>query len=67
MREEMKYPNIEAERARRGWSATKLCEQLGVNRKTYYNWTRKGHIPQSKLEKLAELFECSTDYLLGIA
>jgi len=63
----MKYPNIEAERARKGWSATKLCEELGVNRKTYYNWTHKGHIPQSKLEKLAELFECSADYLLGVA
>ena len=41
----MKYPNIEAERARRGISNDALAEQLGVTRKTLFNWMDKGNIP----------------------
>lgn len=62
----MQYPNIEAERARKGMTKENLASQLGVSRKTYYNWVIKGNIPQSKLEKMSTLFEVSTDYLLGI-
>lgn len=58
------YPNIEAERARKGLTVEKLTQLIGVTRKTYYNWIAKGKIPQSKLEKMADLFEVSTDYLL---
>lgn len=58
------YPNIEAERARRGYSKDEFAGLLGVSRKTYYNWIEKGKIPQSKLEKMANLFGTSTEYLL---
>ena len=55
-----KYPNIEAERAKRGWSVETLMKALGVkSRKTYTNWCNKG-----KIELMADLFDCSTDYLL---
>ena len=37
---------------------------MGVTRKTVYNWMVHGNIPQSKLEKMAEMFDCSIDYLL---
>ena len=61
----MKYPNIDAERARKGISQDGLAEELGVTRKTLYNWIEKGSIPASALIRMANLFECSIDYLLG--
>jgi len=61
----MKYPNIDAERARKGLTVSSLTNLLGVNRKTYYNWLSKGVIPQSKLNAMADIFNVSVDYLLG--
>ena len=60
------YPNIEAERARKGWSEEELANKLGVSRKTYYNWVKKGKIPMEKIDLLSEIFKVSTDYLLGV-
>lgn len=59
----MPYPNINAERSRRGLTVEALAKELGVSRKTIYNWMAHGNIPQSKLEKMAELFDCSIDYV----
>lgn len=61
----MKYPNIDAERARKGISNDVLAEKLGVSRKTLYNWMDKGNIPTSALIQMADTFDCSIDYLLG--
>lgn len=61
----MLYPNIAAERARNGMSLKDLADKLGVTRKTIYNWQASGHIPADKLEKMAEMFNCTIDYLLG--
>lgn len=61
----MRYPNIDAERARKGLTAGGMAEKVGVSRKTVYNWINNGRIPQSALEKMADLFGCSIDYLLG--
>ena len=58
------YPNIDAERARKGMSVETLTAKLGVCRKTYYNWLSNGKIPQSKLELMANIFGVSVDYLL---
>lgn len=61
-----RFPNIEAERAKRGWSIKTLMQKINVkSRKTYNNWCLNGKIPQNKLEKMADLFECSVDYLLS--
>ena len=38
---------------------------LGVTRKTILNWETKGNIPQSALERMADLFNVSVDYLLA--
>jgi DNA-binding XRE family transcriptional regulator len=62
---EMKYPNIDAERARHGISNDSLAKKLGVSRKTIFNWMDKGNIPTSSLIQMAEIFGCSIDYLLG--
>ena len=63
----MFYPNIAAERAKRKMSVDALADALGVSRKTIYNWENNGKIPQKQLEKMADLFNCSTDYLLEVS
>lgn len=61
-----RYPNIEAERARHGFSQEELIELLGYKeRRSYYTWLTNGNIPTSVLIKMADLFNCSIDYLLG--
>ena len=60
----MRYPNIAAERAKREMSLEEMADELGVSRKTIYNWEQSGNIPQSALEKMSEMFSCSIDYLL---
>ncbi|ANU53145.1 helix-turn-helix transcriptional regulator [Acutalibacter muris] len=63
----MDYPNIEAERARLGLTKDELAERLGVSRKTLLNWqTGRTEIPSGKLIKLAYMFDCTIDYLLGV-
>lgn len=60
------YPNIEAERVRKGLSQDELVKELGYKeRKTYYNWLSSGNIPESALIKMADLFECTIDHLLS--
>ena len=63
----MRYPNINAERARMGLSWGQLSGILGVTRKTLYNWTTKGDIPQNALIQMTDIFGCSIDYLLSEA
>ena len=60
----MTYPNINAERVRNGLTMDAFAQKLGVSRKTVYNWMVRGDIPQSKLEAMSEMFNCSIDYLL---
>jgi DNA-binding XRE family transcriptional regulator len=62
----MRYPNIEAERARHGMSMDALAKEIGVTRKSIYNWINKGNIPQAALEKMAAVFDCSVEYLTEI-
>lgn len=59
------YPNIEAERARKGLTKEELANFLGVNRKTLRKWVNVGKIPTDKLTQMADLFGCTTDYLLS--
>lgn len=61
------YPNIDAERSRRGWSRVRLAQELGISYGTMKNWMRGAtEIPASKVIEMASLFHCSTDYLLGL-
>ena len=60
----MFYPNIAAERARHRMSYEALAEALGVTRKTIYNWENSGRIPESAVDKMTKLFNCTADYLL---
>ncbi len=63
----MVFPNIEAERARRGMSKKDVAAAIEVSDQTFKNWMAgKSDIPSSKIVSLAKLFGVSTDYLLGI-
>ena len=59
------YPNIEAERARKGLTKEELAAVLGVDRKTLRKGGNGGNIPPNKLAEMANFFGCSTDYLLS--
>lgn len=62
----MRYKNIEAERARNGMTKEKFATSLGVSVSTVKNWQNgKTEIPASKIIVMANLFNVSTDYLLG--
>ncbi len=62
----MKYPNIEAERARNGMSKAELAEKLNVSNATLNNWQNgTTELPIRKLVELSDLFHVSSDYLVG--
>ena len=61
----MKFPNVEAERARNGMTKEALAKAVGVSYRTLYNWLKSGSIPSRSLQKMAELFGCTESYLLG--
>ncbi|MCL6445044.1 MAG: helix-turn-helix domain-containing protein [Alicyclobacillus sp.] len=55
-------------RESRGWTQDDVAEKLGVSRPTIagYESESKGRIPREEtLIKIAELFGCTIDYLLG--
>ncbi len=59
------FRNIEAERARNGFSKEVIATKLNITPKTYYNWVYEiTPIPSHKLVELSQLFKTSMDYLL---
>lgn len=61
----MKYPIIEKERIKNKLTVTELAEKIGICRKTYYNWQKRGCMPQFAVIALAEIFGEPADYLLS--
>lgn len=60
-------PIIEAERIKRQISRDDLAKALGVSRRTISNWQNGStELPLSKLLSMAQMWNCSTDYLLGL-
>ena len=57
--------HLEVERARNRLSRGEIAERVGVTGSTYTAWFKGRAIPSDKLEKLAELYGVSCDYLLG--
>lgn len=63
----MTLPIIEAERIKHQMSRDELAALLNVSRRTISNWqSGVTELPLSKLLKLATVWGCSTDYLLGL-
>lgn len=62
----MRFNNIEAERARLNMTREIFAKQLGVTSKTLRSWVNgEAPIPSNKLIQMCNMFNCSTDYLLG--
>lgn len=67
MKATMQIKAIASERARLGWSQTDLGEKVGKDRQTISRWeSDPTSMPISCLMQLARLFNCSTDYILGL-
>ena len=59
--------NIASERVRICLTQEGLADHLGVTRQTVLRWENgKTNPPTSAVYMMANLFGCSTDYLLGI-
>lgn len=59
--------NIEVERVRHQLNKTELSKELGITSRTYTNYVRgESPIPSDVLIKMASVFRCTTDYLLGL-
>ena len=58
--------NIEAERGRSLKSKEAISKELGITVKTYNGYVKGTPVPHTILVKMANLFGCSVDYLLGI-
>lgn len=58
--------NIKSERIRAGLSQQELAERLEVSPITIRNWeSGKSVLSVSKLLALSDIFQCTTDYILG--
>lgn len=58
---------IEAERIKHQMSRDDFANVLGVSKRTVNNWQSGAtEIPLSKLLTIAKMWNCSTDYLLGL-
>lgn len=62
------HSNIEAERARKGWTIQQTADKLGINERTYRKRLANAQdIPASVLYDIAVLFGVSADYLVGLS
>ena len=62
----LKYPNIEAERARMGLTRSVVAFDLGVTKGTYTAWVEgECPIPLEFCMGLTKILKCSLDYLLA--
>lgn len=58
--------NIKSERARLNLSQKELADMLEVDESTVNRWERDiGPVKASYLSKLSEIFNCTTDYIIG--
>mgnify|MGYP004455114477 CR=1 FL=1 len=63
----MRLPVLEAERIKHRLTRDEFAIMLGVSRRTVQNWQNgTTELPLSKLILLAETWDCSADYLLGL-
>jgi len=59
------FGNIRAECARKRITIAELTERLGIERRTFYNWEKKGDISVATLEKTAAVLGVPLDRLMG--
>ena len=58
---------IASERVLKGWTQRELAERLGCTQTSVCLWENGAVIPSAAtVVKMAKLFGCTTDYLLGV-
>lgn len=63
----MSVNNIASERVRLGLSQVDLAKKLNVGVRTLRGWENNPmRIPASALLKMSDLFNCTTDWLIGL-
>ena len=63
----MALRNIRSERMRMGLSVADAAKRLGVSKNTLNSWELNKSSPDgTHLIKMARLFRCTADYLLGL-
>lgn len=61
------YVRLKELRIERGLMQSELASQLNVNQRTISNWEKNIREPNiDMIIKIAQFFEVSTDYLLGV-
>ena len=63
---ETSFNNIRAEISRRGWTIEQFCREIGIAKRTFYDWESKKDFPVSYAILIAEMFCVSVDYIIGI-
>lgn len=61
------YPMLRAMREDHDWSQTELAQRLGMSQTGYSKYeTGENDVPTAILIQLAEIYQTSVDYLLGL-
>ena len=61
------YPMLRAMREDHDWSQTELAQKLGMSQTGYSKYeTGENDVPTAILIQLAEIYQTSVDYLLGL-
>jgi len=60
------FPNLEAEREKKGMLRGDLARYLGITRDTYASWLEgRFPVPRCYVNKLCKFFNCSAEYLFS--
>ncbi len=63
---ETMYHRIRTMRKKEHLTQAQMAQHLGISRRTYANYERGVHaMPAEILLSIAEMFDCSMDYLIG--
>ena len=63
---EIDFRNMRAEITRKGWTIEQFCAELGIVKRTFYDWEAKKDFPVKYLLTMAQMFGVSMEYVLGV-
>lgn len=63
---DISFNNVRAEIARRGWTIEQFCQNLGISKRTFYDWELKKDFPVSYAIQMAMMFNSSLEYVLNV-
>ena len=63
---EIRFNNVRAEITRRNWTIEQFCKELGISKRTFYDWEDKKDFPVSYAIKIAKMFNASLEYVLNV-